>query len=833
VLSVGTAFSIDLSDFFTDPGSPTSELGFYDVSGQSARAAGWSISGTTLSNSNGLATSGVFQLVAVRNGISVLSSPISFAINATATTDTIAPTVPTGVVATQGSVANTITLSFDQPCDIAPNGAAASGVAHVDVLVNSTVSAPSPIATAANSMPFPGNTNIGNATIQPTILQNAKQWLMTAGGSGIIATTAEQILASPFGQYTGAQTFIAKLDAYGAAGALNALSGICIHETNVSGGRFVAVALRPLGSGTPGLVIVTRATPGAASVQQSVTALDINGQTITAAYVRLSRSSNLSSVLVSYSLDQSQWIDISTQTVAMASSVFYNLMLTSAAAGVAVTSSVEEVAITSAPRLTTTISSSVQVALQLRAVDNAGNTSGLSTSIVGIPKPPVTVPPGSPRIHPGHRFWLDNQFWPGNQSAALNAVLPIVSNLTNKFNGVGVLFTWANVSDPALTNGKQTFNLFRSNLTDILGRLRAITTKKIYLTVKMFTQAFYQTSSGTTTSVSGNTFTDTTAAFGTGWTQCNIGGHTHTVVSSTATTVTLADAVGAGAGASYLLGKAKVNDTSFWPAWLVAKSPVWVDAFFQTNTNSRGQLDYDNVAVWTAMTEMFQGMAQIINELDTDNRIDIVATMDESIAASSDINNVGIINAANYNTKFTQLHLDVKAAFPTRTIWCPLSYLPGTEVPAQISTLQTLQAAYPTGFGYGGPDTPLFGVHGDPTEWFTTFLDIITGITGTLGDVRDNYLRIGNTEGPGLGAGTGQNCPPALGTAQNIFNDVMTRQNIAATGGRSAHSGMGCSVMHWVYATRFCLQYTDEITVVNANNGSFTPLPPGSWDTSA
>jgi hypothetical protein len=391
---------------------------------------------------------------------------------------------------------------------------------------------------------------------------------------------------------------------------------------------------------------------------------------------------------------------------------------------------------------------------------------------------------------------------------------------------------WAAISDPTLdSNGKQTFNIFQTNLQDVLTRVKATTSKKIYITLKFWQGSFYSTHSGTTTSVSGSTITDTAGFGSTGWTQCDIGGHTYAVSASTTTTATLTGY--AGGGGSYLLGKAKVNDASMWPAWLNGKNPAWVKAFFQTNTNARGQLDYDNINVWNAIQEMFLGMSQIIDTLDTDNRIDLIATGDESIAAVSDINGLPICNQTNYNSRFEALHLAIKPSYMDRTIWCPLSYGAGTADAAAMQSIFTnLQAAYPTGFGYGGPDTPLFGVHGNPSSWFTTFLNVLTGVTGTLGDVRDTCLRIGNTEGPGIGAGTGTNCPPALGAFQNIYNDVMTRINIPLTGGRPAHTGMGCSVMHWVYATRFCMKAADMVTLVNANNGSFTPLPPGNWDTS-
>ena len=163
-LQVGTALSIDLvaAGVFIDPGSPSSELGFNFVSGDTAQSAGFSFSGTVLSNPCTLVTSGAFRLVAVRNGVSVLSSTISFSISSAVGTDTVAPTIPTNIVAVPGSVVGTIALSFDPPCDIAPGATPASGTAHVDLLINGVASSPGPFITPANALNAPSNVNIGS-----------------------------------------------------------------------------------------------------------------------------------------------------------------------------------------------------------------------------------------------------------------------------------------------------------------------------------------------------------------------------------------------------------------------------------------------------------------------------------------------------------------------------------------------------------------------------------------------------------------------------------------------------------------------------------------------
>jgi hypothetical protein len=438
------------------------------------------------------------------------------------------------------------------------------------------------------------------------------------------------------------------------------------------------------------------------------------------------------------------------------------------------------------------------------------------------------------RIHPGHRFWLNNPYYPGNQQGEIAAACSTIAN--NQFNGIGILMTWANISDATLTNGNQTFNIFKTNLQDVLNRVKATTSKKIYITLKFWQGAFYTTHSKTITSQAGNVLTDSAGGLSAGYTQVNINNKTYTVTSSTATTLTLSVNPGNVVGASYLAGKAKAQDGSMWPAWLQNKNPGWVKCFFQTNTNSRGQLDYSNPDVWDALDEMFAGMANIVSQLDTDNRIDIIATADETISAGSDINGTPLFNGPDYDTRLIATHLKAKAAFAGRTIWCPLSYSgEQPDGPAVQNIFTSLQAAYPTGFGYGGPDSPTFGTHGNNALWYTTFLNVITGTgtAGTLGDVRDTCLRIGNTEGPGLlGAGSGWTSQPAL-TLQQGFDDIMTRKSIAAHGNFPAHTGLGCSVMHWNYQNTAFYKTADQVAIVNANNGFFTPLPPGNWDTSA
>jgi hypothetical protein len=449
----------------------------------------------------------------------------------------------------------------------------------------------------------------------------------------------------------------------------------------------------------------------------------------------------------------------------------------------------------------------------------------------------VTPPAGSARIHPGAGFNLDNPFYPGNQQGIINSTANTIVASTG-FNRMTVNFTWSNISDAALdSNGKQTFNLFRANLQDVLTRLRSHPQKKVYVTVKFWQGAFYKTFFSTIASVSGNTFTSTDALNPvSGWNFCQIGTKLHTVVSTAGSTVTLADAVGAAAGASFELGAQKSSDTAYWPAWVNAKSPTWVKAFFQTNSNARGQLDYDNPSVWAAQLEMVQGMIDAIRQLDTDNRVDIIAYGDESTIETTSLSGSTIASYSNYNTRFDQLMVSIKNYMPERTLWIPWNYMADgggtTALDAMVTSVRNMRTNFPNlGWGGGGPDTPLFGVHGTATAWYTTFLQVITGNAGTLGDIRGQILLIGNTEGPGLGTGRNFNVCPTTLTYQTMFNDIMTNALVPASGGRPAHNGLNSSIMHWITATRFCMQPSDMTAVVASNGGSFGPLPPGNWDT--
>lgn len=451
-LQVGTALSIDLvaNGYFTDPGSPSSELGFNFVFGQPALDAGFSFSGTVLSNSCTLATSGAFRLVAVRNGISVVSSVITFVISAPAGVDNVSPTVPTGITATPGSAAGTIAITCDQPSDMAPGATPASGTAHVDVLVDGSIaSPPSPLVSPANSLAAPTVVNIGSMTIAPALAQSGKVWTAFAEGSGIASTASEQCLFYPFGQYNGAQQFCAKLDPY-TSSAANALNGLMVHETGVAGGKFVAIGLGP-SNGAVGLYVISRSTSGGSSSQVATQLEDANGQSIIGpVYVFISRAADGKTWTFSYASTEIGRNQITVQTLSMNASVQYGGFLTSQSAGTTATAHIEEISITSGVPLTGTVTASSPVSIQFQSVDSAGNTSALSTAIQGIPKTQTTTT-GAIVWKPGIRIRIGgyaNMQSLASIKSSLDSVIAL--DVNNQIKGICISPTWAQLEGPTL-----------------------------------------------------------------------------------------------------------------------------------------------------------------------------------------------------------------------------------------------------------------------------------------------------------------------------------------------------------------------------------------------
>lgn len=417
----------------------------------------------------------------------------------------------------------------------------------------------------------------------------------------------------------------------------------------------------------------------------------------------------------------------------------------------------------------------------------AVNTSGTGTLSTAVNATTQAGTGTSTLIHPGHRGWMDGFTYSSagggtNQRNQLVATLPTLANVSNLFNGFEVCLTPANISDGTLDgSGNQTFATGRANILDILTLAKSVTTKKLYITLKAINGVFANT---------------------------------------LPTTI----------------------NRAYFPNWMPQS---WVKDFEQSNGALRQQLDFDNLSIWSALSETAAGLFQLVYELDTDNRIDIICPFnDESVVGNVDSNGNTILNAANYNTQYGLFYQACKPQLPDRALWNTMSYFPpgdATAITAMQSQMQAAMAANPNGgVAFSGPDPTIFGTHGGPTGWSTTAQNIMTGVSGTMGDIRGNpgWLLIGHCEGSGMGGGSNfASCPPPAGSNQMFFDECMRRNsypqilNSDGSVKRGAFTGFGNSVMHWNFTTFLCMTQTAIISLVNSNSGYLTPLPAGNWNT--
>ncbi|MDB6104064.1 MAG: hypothetical protein JWO52_4063 [Gammaproteobacteria bacterium] len=259
-----------------------------------------------------------------------------------------------------------------------------------------------------------------------------------------------------------------------------------------------------------------------------------------------------------------------------------------------------------------------------------------------------------------------------------------------------------------------------------------------------------------------------------------------------------------------------VSNTGDWPQWLINKGN-WVRAFIDLGGHQRTQLDYDNDAVWAALTEMYQNLGDRYNN---DPNFEMVTLFDESVAVSVTQNAGTVINSDHYNTKYTQMFLDVKPHWSRTAIGVPLNFLPpggAVEQTAMCTLITTLRQAYPGGFAFGGPDPAIQGVRGIPGDWLTTFQRIVAGVLGTVGDVRGKITLINHIEEYLLGNTGSPPTNPGVTPTQLMTSAV------------DIYKAQYC---FWNYENWEFYKVADELAAIHARNGITAAMPTeGTFDT--
>lgn len=237
-----------------------------------------------------------------------------------------------------------------------------------------------------------------------------------------------------------------------------------------------------------------------------------------------------------------------------------------------------------------------------------------------------------------------------------------------------------------------------------------------------------------------------------------------------------------------------ITSTRYWPQYVVNNG--WINAGVQAGAQ-RTQLKWDIDDVWTAYGNM---CTAILDRYNSHPLFYGFSCMDESEAISVLDDHTKWINSQHYQQKFLALQLLMKQHAPNTLVYVPFNYLPpgdGTEVPVMANMINTMQAADPYGFIYGGPD---------PFLRQTTFQKLVAGLlpTSGMGDIRHQILLMNRTQENFL-----QNSTP---TPTTNYNTALANN---------------CVLNVWNYETFELWKAPDEQAAIDAHNGQVGTPPPG------
>lgn len=383
VLTTDTGSINVCQNYLTQPASPgnvadiTVSTGFTLPTGFSLGSAhncvlSWATpSAATTSVSLTASLSGVTDAVSPAFSITITAPPVS---------DTTAPTVPTGVVAVNGT--GSVALSWDASSD-PYDGGTASGVASYDISLNG--GAPVNVPASPGLSPQLTCTNVGTLSPTPTCVQSGSQWTLVSAGTADGTADAHGVLNA---QVSGDVCVTAKVNSitntadYAQNGAwfsnsLNANSAkfTCTVSKLASGVYFLNSSRRTTDGGSRGSVATVNPSPG---------------------FPAWLRACDVASVFsCDYSLDGNTWVPLSTSTsiAAIGSTPYVGLYdtATTGGGGATQTGVVQQININNVGRLSYTYVTATSGTVAIRAKDVAGNNSAYGASVAVAPTTPADV----------------------------------------------------------------------------------------------------------------------------------------------------------------------------------------------------------------------------------------------------------------------------------------------------------------------------------------------------------------------------------------------------------------------------------------------------------
>lgn len=393
--------SINLcSTYLTQPGSPNADL---TVATGYSLPTDFSLGGTnncTLSWSTPPAVNTTVKVDATRSGFTSRSPEFSIIVTAPPSSDTTAPTMPVKVQFTPSATGGTLSwdASTDQRATLA--GEASSGVKEYDVQLNGSTIA-TVTASGDSSYQFTCS-NIGSSTPAPSGTQTGPAFALSAGGAGNQGTNWQFYYCST--PITGPFTASVRIDSVTPISPTPDLySTVALHfnESNDTGAKFLQCGQQFTDGSFQCKSKVT--TGGSASNKATSASNFLSAGTIlrvklTDAGLWTAEScpdGNTCTAL--YSVDSANF--------SLPSTLNAGLSIFSKINGSAVSASVSNLSITTAPRVTYTYTGAGG-SFRVRARDNSLNVSSLTTAITGTAETP---PSDARKWHPGMYMTTDQR----------------------------------------------------------------------------------------------------------------------------------------------------------------------------------------------------------------------------------------------------------------------------------------------------------------------------------------------------------------------------------------------------------------------------------------
>lgn len=365
LLNGGTAFSVNARAWMTGSAAATCTLGVETISGTDVTAAGFSFVGNNLSNSLAVNAEGVLRVTCSTGGAVANCSARNYSIVDPPVVDSVAPTIPMGGSCAPGAAVGTFECSWDPSMDPAPD---AAGVLNYDFLVDGAIVAT--VTGQAGLSPTFTERLIGGTDGAPSAVADGTDVDLSFGGAGFDGTADNFLLyAAP----VAGDHFVSATVTACSSTAEFEKCGVKTSDGETQSAANVAIYYQGNGK----VQLKARTAPGA------------NPVTIATQNVTLPVSLKIPRVgndfIGQYSLDGGPWQTLGTVNVPMADTVLAGGFITSTAAGVNATGSIDNLAVSSAPRLSRVHTSSIARNVAVRARDGSGNLSEYGTTVTGTP----------------------------------------------------------------------------------------------------------------------------------------------------------------------------------------------------------------------------------------------------------------------------------------------------------------------------------------------------------------------------------------------------------------------------------------------------------------